>query len=64
MPDRTRSALPSHLVAIPPWVLAMPLAACVEWYAAHATEAQYRDFVAGVNAAANPRDGAQQGRLM
>jgi hypothetical protein len=28
------------------------------------TAAQYRDFVAGVNAAANPRDGALQGRLM
>lgn len=64
MPERTKSALPVGLAEVPPEVLRLPLPARLEFYATQMPEAQYRDFLAGVNAAANPKDDAQQGRLM
>jgi hypothetical protein len=60
MPERTTAA---HLVQPPAWVWSLPLAERLEFYRTQMPAAQYRDYLDGVNAAANPKDGARQGRL-
>jgi hypothetical protein len=64
MAERTKSAWPENLVRFPREMYARPLAERLEFYRTQMPEAQYRDYLAGVNDAANPADDARQGRLM
>lgn len=63
MTEKTKSALPDHLVPVPVEVFTHPREEVLEFYRTQTTEGQYRDYLEGLNAAANPADGARQGRL-